>query len=104
MSSFLELLKVTSGEANNELRQQYESKLLSYRQQDPTNFLRDCVNTFNDGSLDMALRQVVVQILKISLASEIVTCPHERSQTRGSGGTRSARRSAKRSRSSASKT
>ena len=96
MSNFLELLKVTSGEANNELRKQYENKLLSYRQQDPTNFLRDCVNTFNDSSLDTGLRQVAAQVLKISLASEIVAAAHQRRQTKASGGTRSAERSAKR--------
>lgn len=87
MSTFLELLKVTSGEADNELRKQYENKLLSYRQQDPTNFLKDCVNTFNDAALDMGLRQVAAQVLKISLASEIVACTHQRRQTRACGGT-----------------
>lgn len=70
MSSFLEIIQAARTSHDPVQREQYESKLLSYIQQSPNEYLNDSLVNFSQTQLDPNARQMIALILNKALVSD----------------------------------
>lgn len=66
------MIRLGATSPNDDVRKANEERLINYRQQDPANFLKDCMVSFSDKNTDPSLKQAIGTIIKISFASENV--------------------------------
>lgn len=68
MSNFIEVVRLGFGSSDQATREQYERKIIEYRDSQPLAFLEDCIKAIADTDNEVMERQKIILIMMRSLS------------------------------------